>query len=121
MPFEFVIDVDAGVVRSEFIGDLTMADLDRYRDALLRHSNFAPHLHSVVDLRRVGHLAATDAEFRLFSTSSPFGDRARIAFMVSDEYSHGMARKFLLHLGRDNPEHCQIFWDADEVDRWFEP
>ena len=42
------------------------------------------------------------------------------AIVVATNFAFGMARRYMLQQGRDNPEINKIFWDIDEARLWIE-
>lgn len=123
MPFDYVIDREAGIVFSTGIGAVTLAELTGHQDRLTSDPDFKPDFRQLVDLTKVDHFNTKLSDLHALAARNVFGPGSRRAIVANSELHFGMARGFELMRAAltkgENREEIMVFRDLAEARSWL--
>jgi len=118
MPLAYTIDSAHSVVLLRGWGALTDAEVLAYFRALESDPRFEPHFSGLNDYRGVVRDRLTPQGLIELARASPFGERSRRAFLVSEPSIYGMIRMYQL-VGRGLRGETAVFRDIDAALEWL--
>ncbi len=123
MQIDIAVNASGRFCRVRVIGRM---DASEYRAAaarFLEHPGVSPGIGVVYDLRdaQVSHLTADDfrAMREVNNSVAPRRGRARIAFVVPDEASYGLARMYEV-VGASSNLETHVFSNDAEAEQWVQ-
>ena len=121
MSIDFEIDCSKGIVWVRASGPIDISDVfERAVDAL-DHPDFVPGMPTVWDMREADLSAYGQADMRLAGVRNrDLAERrgtARMAVVVSDDFSFGVARMHQV-LGESPNLEVSVFRDLSAAERW---
>jgi hypothetical protein len=122
MPIRARILSRHGLIVSQGLGSVTLADLRKHRADLVNHPRHSRTQTLLFDMRRVTDLALNPDEIRDHAGFGNTGQArfSRIAILVSDDFTFGMARIFQAYAShRYDEQSLRVFRDAAEAWRWL--
>ena len=120
MPFKIAINSEIGLIDLVFWGQLNMDELGSFRKEMTSHPDFNPGFRVLADIRKIEGVDIPNTNLEGFAREGPLLGNAVTAIVVATNFAFGMARRYMLQQGRDNPEINKIFWDIDEARLWIE-
>jgi hypothetical protein len=121
MPFEFVIDPAANVIRETWSGNVDLAQLKESCRQEWAHPDYQKRLHMISDFSRANvDLSSSDmwTFVRWFGQNESLG---KFALVVSREVGYGLARMFSL-ISEDSKQYSdsmQIFYSYADAEAWI--
>lgn len=121
MPFEFVIDTEANVIRETWTGSVDLLQLKESCRKEWADPNYQKHLHMISDFTNARvDISATDiwSFVRWFSGQESL---RKHALVVSREVGYGLARMFS-SMSDDSKQYSQamrIFYSTDSAEEWI--
>ena len=122
MPIRSRILARYGLVVSQGLGTVTLADLRKHRAAVAEHPRHSRSHVLLFDLRRVTDLALNVDQIRDHAGFGSTGEArfARVAILVASDFTFGMARIFQAYSShRYDDTSLRVFRDAAEAWRWL--
>lgn len=119
MPTEFTIDTKRGVVISRGTGVFTDADYLSHMARMEAHPRFCSAFNKIVDCRGFSHMDLSGGQIEKLAGKSAFGSGTRIAFVVSSELQHGLARMFATWREIKQAQQVMVFRDMDDAVSWL--
>ena len=120
MPFTYVVDRAAGIVRATGHGVIRFDDLAAHLEALV--AGGVGHLPQLIDARDAEHDLSVSDMRRLVALvgrlRAAHGLRHRTALAVSTPVAFGMARMYGALAETVDPDFA-VFHDLDEADAWL--
>jgi hypothetical protein len=119
MPFERMVDVDAGVLVVIFTGEVTGADFAEETAEQVRNPPLEPPYNQLYDLREarfVGDLSELKAHASRIS-SAPWPKGQRCAQLVDEGVGFGLTRLFDARAA-GGPVEYRVFTDESEARKW---
>src|SRR6266496_6714725 len=112
MPVSYEIDRARRLAITTATGEVTVAEFQNNRAAILSDPELEMGMNQLVDLRQVGRLRVTGAEVREFARSTeglPFlSPDSRTAIVTASAEGFGLARMYELSRSQ-TPETVQVF------------
>ncbi len=121
MPISYEFDGDAGFVRIEARGDITLEEEREALAAILADSDHRPGLAMLIDFRERGEPASAEHVRGLahaFEEHRADVGGARLALVVSREVSVGLGRMFEA-LTTDLAIEMRIFREIEKAEKWL--
>ncbi len=119
MPVTYRIDKLAGVVHTQACGELTDAEALAYQRGLKADPDFDPSYREFFDFSKAKPFRITPSGIRMLTSSSPWGDGAKRAFVAHGDLEFGMLRMHQSLLDAKNQE-VTVCRTASEAWRWLE-
>jgi len=119
MPLTFVVDKQAGILRSHGTGVLTTGDLLKYFAESHADPNYVPAMHRVMDLREVSQLPSSDdiRSLATFARTKAPVETARMAIIASSDLAFGVSMMFKAFVGYG--ERLIVVRDEAEAIDWL--
>lgn len=115
---EYELNAAKRLVSVKFRRKLTVTDIAKYAALLRADPLFEPDFSEVVEIREVEELDLNADEFiRLAGEIDPFSERAKRAFVVSNEIQNHAAR---MHKILRTQRSISIFHSLEAARRWVE-
>ena len=121
MPFEFVIDSSAGVIRETWSGRIVIDELKQSCLQEWAHHDYRPRMKLLSDFRSAtnGLDPAAAVQFAMW-----FGDRdppSRHAIVVGRESGFGFAKMFglLIDAAKQGGDATRVFYSFQDADDWL--
>ncbi len=121
MPVEFEIDPERGVVFVTATGVLTPEEILSYPPRVIKHPDYDPSYHELVDGRHAEFTAITaDTLYSLIGVGEGLGidARHRIALVAPNELAFGVGRQYEMMVGETNNE-LRVFRTLDDARSWL--
>ncbi|HTE40920.1 MAG TPA: hypothetical protein VK629_08815 [Steroidobacteraceae bacterium] len=121
MPYQFVIDKAAKVVRETWTGVVTVADLKESSRAEWAHPDFQKDLNMISDFRRGSVEISTEEMWGLVSWFGQSEWVGKHALVVSREVGFGLARMFsTISEGQKHySDSLQVFYSYEDAEKWL--
>jgi hypothetical protein len=120
MPADFFIDVPRGMVFSQGVGALGLAEALDHTNRLLAHPDFRPEFNQLADFRGATVTTLTHADVRELANRRVFANQSRRAFVVGTGVQYGLARTFGTLREFQGETGIQVFRELEPALQWLE-
>ena len=122
MPLRIRVDVDAGFLRAEGSGLLSLRDLQEALAAIVEHPDFAPGMPQLCDLSDVENVDVTYGDLKAvvewaMGRAERFG-RSKVAVVASEPVVFGVTRMYSV-LAQELPTEIRVFRTREDAMRWL--
>ena len=122
MPLRIHVDVDAGFLRAEGSGHLSLQDLQEALAAIVEHPDFTPGMPQLCDLSDVEDVDLTYGDLKAvvewaMGRAERLG-RSKVALVASEPVVFGVSRMYGV-LAQDLPTDIRVFRTREDALRWL--
>lgn len=101
-------------------GVVTIAEIQRNREALLKHPDFDPSFDMLWDATKAASIEASGKQMAALAQGRVLLQTSRVAFVAPQSEVFGMARMFEIYNSmREDPAQTRVFRDISEALEWL--
>lgn len=119
MPASYEIDKQKRMVVTTAWGVCTVDDVLRFREQVLKDSDFDPSFSQLADFTAVTQFDVTAGEVRMLAGMNPFSPDSRRALVAESGVVFGLARMFEILRGLKGETHIRVFRSRSEALAWL--